>query len=278
MMRVVITLLAVGLGLMVFVRWLEPRLAFFPSAGETTTPGDLGVEFSTTTVTTRDGERLHTWLLRAGSPSRALVVYFHGNGGNLSIWAPILSELARHGFDVLAFDYRGYGLSTGRPTETGLYRDADAVIEHASSLLAGSRPLVYWGRSLGTAVAAYAATRRPPDAIVLEAGFPDARSIIRSSPPLALLGLFSTYRFPTAEWLERVQAPALVMHGDADQVIPFALGRALFERVKGAKTFVTIPGGDHNDIRPSDARAYWEAVDSFIHRAGTSRSSLEPIS
>jgi uncharacterized protein len=263
MLRLLVTLLVVGLGLLVLVRWLEPRMAFFPSAGETTTPAEFGVPFAPATIATADGERLRAWMLKASSP-RAQVVYFHGNGGNLAMWAPILSDLARHGFDVLAFDYRGYGLSTGRPTEAGLYRDADAVVDHVVAQLSGSRPIVYWGRSLGTAVAAYAASRKAPDGIVLEAGFPDALAVVRTSPVLALLSVFSTYRFATAEWLDRVQAPALVIHGDADQVIPFKFGRALFERLKGAKTFVTIRGGDHNDAKPIDERLYWDAVDAFM--------------
>ena len=263
MLRVVISLLVIGVGLLLLVRWLEPRLAFFPSAGETTTPADYGVPYAPSTITTADGERLHAWLLKP-TASRALVVYFHGNGGNLSIWAPILSDLARHGFDVLAFDYRGYGVSTGRPTESGVYRDADAILDHLSTALPTARPIVYWGRSLGTAVAAYAASRRPPDGIILEAGFPEARSVVRSSPLLALLSVFSSYRFATAEWLDRVPSPALVLHGEADQVIPFALGQALFSRLNGEKTFVAIPGGDHNDVRPANEQRYWNAVDIFI--------------
>jgi uncharacterized protein len=263
MLRIIVSLLVVGVGLLLLVRWLEPRLAFFPSAGETATPADYGVPFARSTITTADGDRLHAWLLKPAA-SRAFVVYFHGNGGNLSIWTPILSDLAHHGFDVLAFDYRGYGLSSGRPTERGVYRDADAILDHVSTALPVSRPIVYWGRSLGTAVAAYAASRRPPDGIILEAGFPDARAVVRSSPPLALLSVFASYRFATAEWLDRVHAPALVIHGDADQVIPFALGRALFERMKGEKTFIAVPGGDHNDVRPADERLYWNAVDTFI--------------
>ena len=261
-----------------FVRWLEPRFAFFPSAGESTTPSEFGVPFTAATLTTSDGERLRAWLLK-GADSRALIVYFHGNGGNLSSWAQILTDLASHGYDVLAVDYRGYGLSSGRPTESGVYRDADAVLEHFSTANTGSRhfdsaqgrPVIYWGRSLGTAVAAYAASRRRPDGIILEAGFPDARAVVRTSPVLALLSIFSTYRFPTAERLAGVSTPALVLHGDADQVIPFALGRALFDRLSGDKTFVAIPGGDHNDAKPVDERLYWNAVDTFI-RGTRSRS------
>src|SRR5436189_4535962 len=121
-MRLVLILLVGLLGLVVLVRWLEPRLAFFPSPGETTTPHDFGAAYAATTIATSDGGRLRVWLLRAPAP-RALIVYFHGNGGNLSMWAPILADVAHRGYDVLAFDYRGYGESSGKPSETRLYRD-----------------------------------------------------------------------------------------------------------------------------------------------------------
>jgi pimeloyl-ACP methyl ester carboxylesterase len=228
------------------------------------------VPFTAITLPTADGEQLHAWLLNAAN-AKAFVVYFHGNGGNLSIWAPILSDLAGHGYDVLAVDYRGYGLSSGRPTESGVYRDADAVLEHLVKTHTESSPVIYWGRSLGTAVAAYAASRRRPDGIVLEAGFPDARAIVRTSPVLAFLSVFSTYRFPTAERLAGVDTPALVLHGDADRVIPFALGRALYDRLTGDKTLVAIRGGDHNDATPADERVYWGAVDAFAGKIARRR-------
>jgi len=263
--------LVLGLvGLVVFVRWLEPRFAFFPSPGETTTPEEFGVSFRATTVSTADGEGLRVWHLRprladgAGKAPIALIIYFHGNGGNLSMWAPILADIARRGHDIVAFDYRGYGLSGGKPTETGLYRDADAVLEYAWTLRSETQPIVYWGRSLGTAVAAYAATRRAPDGIIVESGFPDARSIVRSDPLLAFLSLFASYRFPAARFLDRARVPALVIHGDADQIIPFRLGQQLFETMKADKRFVTIRGGDHNDAQPADPSTYWNAVDGFI--------------
>jgi len=256
-------LVIVSACLAVFVRWLEPRFAFFPTPGETTTPRDFGVAFEPAAIDTADRERLRVWHLHAESP-RALVVYFHGNGGNLSVWAPILAVVARHGYDLIAFDYRGYGLSTGRPSESGLYRDVDAIVPHAAASRRASLPLVYWGRSLGSTMAAYASTRHRPDGLILESGFPDARALVRSSPLLALLAPFSTYRFPTVEHANSERAPVLVMHGTADSVIPVEMGRALYDRLEGAKTFVEIVGGDHNDTRPPDERAYWRAVDDFI--------------
>src|SRR5262245_3646660 len=113
-------------------------------------------------------------------------------------------------------------------------------------------------------MAAYAASVKRPDRLVLESGFPDARAVVRSSPLLALLAPLSSYRFPTPAFLRGVRAPALVMHGDRDSVIPFRLGQELFEAIEGPKRFVTIAGGDHNDAAPADAAAYWSAIDRFV--------------
>jgi fermentation-respiration switch protein FrsA (DUF1100 family) len=245
------------------VRAVEPSLAFFPTTGEDVTPRDFGRRFDALTLATADGERLHAWHLPADAP-RAQIIYFHGNGGNLSVWAPILVPLAQRGYSVLAVDYRGYGLSSGRPSERGLYRDVDAVLDRAWRDRDPRIPMVYWGRSLGSTMAAYAATVKPSDRIVLESGFPDARAVVRSTPVLALLMPFASYRFPTAAFMHGVRTPVLVMHGDRDSVIPFDLGRTLFDRIEGPKRFVTIAGTDHNDAAPADAEAYWSAVDRFV--------------
>lgn len=260
--------------LAVLVRWLEPRLAFFPFPGEDETPQQAGIPFEAVTIHTTDGERLRAWLMTPPAPhaARARIVYFHGNGGNLSNWSPILATIVRHGYAVLAVDYRGYGLSTGRPTERGLYRDVDAVVAHPWPEAVNTLPLIYWGRSLGGAMAAYAATARKPDGVIIEAGFPSARAAVRSSPVLAVLSLLASYRFPAGEFLNQANAPVLMLHGDRDRVIPFALGRELFDQVTAPKEFVAIPGGDHNDAAAPDPRPYWAAIDRFIAaRAGTTR-------
>jgi fermentation-respiration switch protein FrsA (DUF1100 family) len=267
-----VALIGLVVVLAVLVRAIEPSFAFFPLVGETETPADYGIRYEALTIETSDGERLHAWRLPANRP-RAEIVYFHGNGGNLSVWTPILAGVARRGYSVLAFDYRGYGLSTGRPSERGLYRDVDAVLARAASQRDVRIPLVYWGRSLGTAIAAYAATVARPHGLILESGFPDARALVRSSPPLAFLALFSTYRFPTAQFANRAGAPILVIHGDHDSVVPFALGRALFDRISGPKELVIVAGGDHNDAAPSDAARYWDAVERFIVRVNSGNGS-----
>ena len=259
-MLIAVTGLVVVLG----VRLLEPRMAFFPFAGEDVTPRQLGADFTAHTFETADGERLRAWHLPRAD-AVAQVVYFHGNGGNLSIWTDVLVGLWRQRLDVVAVDYRGYGLSTGSPTEQGLYRDVEATITHVDATMRRPElPLIYWGRSLGTAMAGYAATRGRPDGVVLEAGFPSAKALFDRNPVMLVLSAFSTYRFATAEWMANVQTPALVIHGDRDSVIPYRLGQRLYEALPGRKRFVTIPGGDHNDPAPADPEPYWSAVREFI--------------
>ena len=269
--KLLIVLVVLIVVLAVVVRLVEPRFAFFPTVGDTPPPSEPGVQITPWSVDTRDGERVQGWSLEPPAP-RAVILYFHGNGGNLSIWAPILVGVARQGFSVVAFDYRGYGASTGRPTEQGLYRDVYAVVERVKTMPPRPLPMVYWGRSLGTAMAAYATTVAAPDGVILESGFPDARSVARASPVLALLSVFASYRFPTAEFMRRSTAPlpARVMHGDSDSVLPIALGRSLFARINEPKAFVTIRGGDHNDLTPPDPE-YWTQVNRFVAGLAASR-------
>jgi fermentation-respiration switch protein FrsA (DUF1100 family) len=189
------------------------------------------------------------------------------------MWSDVLVGIVRRGYEVVAVDYRGFGLSTGTPSEQGLYRDVDATVGYvAQHLRRPEMPLIYWGRSIGSSMAAYAASTRPPDGVILEAGFPDARAIFAGNPLMMVLTMFATYRFPTAEWMSRVSAPALVLHGDVDSIIPYRLGQRLYESLPGPKRFVTIEGGDHNDPEPPDAAAYWGAVQEFISSTAESPS------
>jgi uncharacterized protein len=172
----------------------------------------------------------------------------------------------KRGYSVCAIDYRGYGVSSGRPTERGLYRDVDATLARAWTDAAPGVPLVFWGRSLGGSMAAYAGTVRRADGLILESAFPDSRAVVRDSPVLMALSLFASYRFPTATFVNRTTMPVLQLHGDRDSVIPFALGQELFERIREPKTFVVIRGGDHNDTIAPDPAAYWTAIDTFVGR------------
>lgn len=264
-MRLLLFLLVALAALKVLVWWLEPRMAFFPTEGVQQTPAAAGLAFEELRIQTDDGETLNAWWLPHPSP-RGQVLFWHGNGGNLSLWLDVIAGLRKQEFSVLAVDYRGYGASTGRPSEQGLYRDADAALrvfrERASQ---PDVPVIYWGRSIGTVVAAYAAAKSRPDALVLESPFPDMFAIIGGNPVLRVLALFSGYRFPTARFLEQYDGPLLVVHGEADSIIPFSAGRRVFEEARGSrKTFVPIPGADHNDLHVANPVPYWRAIDAFV--------------
>jgi fermentation-respiration switch protein FrsA (DUF1100 family) len=246
------------------VWWLEPRMAFFPFAGVQETPAVVGVPFAEHKIPTADGETLHAWWLEHTSP-RAQIVYWHGNGGNLSLWMPVLVDMHKRGFSVLAVDYRGYGGSTGKPSERGIYKDGDAAVEYFAAKLARKDvPTIYWGRSLGCAVAAYTASRRAPSGLVLESPFPNVAFLFTNNPVMRFLSVFSTYRFDTAKHLQQYAGPLLIVHGDADSIIPFAAGKRVFEQASTkSKTFAVLQGADHNDVYASHPQ-YAAVIDRFI--------------
>jgi pimeloyl-ACP methyl ester carboxylesterase len=243
---------------------LERRLVFFPSAGQDADPASLGITYQDVRLPTSDGETLVAWQLEPRNPI-ADVVYFHGNGGNLSLWLPILAVLHAQHLRVLAVDYRGYGLSTGRPSEEGLYLDAEAVARHAvASRKPGERPLIFWGRSLGGPVAASATHVVRPDGLILESSFPDKAAVVRSQPLLRVLNSFGAYRFDTVGLLEHFRGPVLVLHGNGDSIVPFMLGRELYDRLDTSKRFVEIEGADHNDLIDQSRADYWKPVIDFV--------------
>lgn len=266
---VVLAVVAAIAGVLMFksvIGALEAKLVFFPYRGEDRNPSSLGIPYEAVGLETSDGERLVAWQLEPERPI-ADVVYFHGNGGNLSVWLPVLAALHAVNLRVLAVDYRGYGLSTGRPSEEGVYRDAEAAARHAARNRAtrSARPLVFWGRSLGGPIAASAARVVRPDGLVLESTFSNKAAVIRSNLLLRMLNVLAAYRFDTVETLNDLNIPVLVMHGEEDSIVPFAAGRELYERLGAPKRFVSIAGTDHNDFVDLTRADYWTPVLEFVH-------------
>lgn len=252
---------------------LEPRLTFFPLRGLTSTPQKGEISYQEMTVPTRDGENVHAWALHHPE-ARAEVVFFHGNGGNLSLWLDFLLELYHQSLTVIAFDYRGYGKSTGSPTEAGLYEDTAALVDHFWAHV--HRPIssvLYWGRSLGGVMAAYATTVRKPDGLVLEATFSDKDSLLHHYPLLRILAAFSRYRFPTVEFLRDLDRPVLVIHGTHDEVVPFSEGRKLFHQLNTEKYFYEIGGADHGNLHLIEPEHYQAEVWEFIEKLTSGQDS-----
>jgi hypothetical protein len=214
-------------------------------------------------LTASDGVQIHGWKLRAEPAAEWVTLYLHGNAGNLTHRVDHMEMIPRAGSDLFLVDYRGYGKSKGKPTEDGIYRDADAAYEYL--IAAGYQPeqLVIYGESLGTAAAVDLASRRACAGVVLEAPFPSASSV--AGHVLPLLGpLAARGRLETARKLPQVKAPLLVIHGTLDQVIDYQLGQEVFKAANEPKVFWTVEGAHHSDIVQVAGEQYTSRLKQFF--------------
>jgi len=241
---------------------LERSFIYYPARGLEGSPRDYGLAHRDVRITADDGVALHGWYV----PGRRAVtlLWSHGNAGNISHRLHNLRLIHdRLGLGVLIFDYRGYGESAGTPTEAGTYRDARAFRGWLrQDPAARVTQVVYFGRSLGAAVAADLAADDPPIALVLETPFVSVQAMANRTLPGA--GYLFRTRYDTLERVTRLRAPLLLLHGDRDEVVPFDQGRTIFERAPEPKTFFRIPGAHHNDTYLVGGDPYWDAWERFL--------------
>lgn len=225
-------------------------------------PTDL--VFADACFTAEDGTRLHGWYCPSENP-RAVVLYLHGNAGNLSHRTDLLRELQqRHRLSVLIFDYRGYGRSEGRPDENGILQDARAARAWLAARAGiDQSQIVLMGRSLGAAVAVDLAANEGARGLILQSTFTSLPDVAASKPIIGSLASAMQGRLNSIDKIAAYRGPLLLSHGDADSVIPYAHGLKLFEVANLPKRFVTIPGGDHNDPQTAE---YHVEFDRFIDR------------
>lgn len=211
---------------------------------------------------TRDGLTLHGWLFRAGEPGAPVMIWFHGNAGNLTDRADMAVEHAKRGVSVFLFDYRGFGRSEGKPSEHGTLEDALATFDYVRQL--GPEPIVLYGESIGGPYAAYVAKeRKTVRAVVIENSFPSLRALGNAIYHPLPLGWFAPFALRTARWLNHAGVPVLVMHGTRDAVIPYALGRQLYDELEVPKELLTSHAG-HCEIPLFEADRYYKTVNRFV--------------
>jgi fermentation-respiration switch protein FrsA (DUF1100 family) len=241
-------------------------LLYFPSREILRTPGDFGCTFEEVSVTTEDGETLGGWWIDGDPPVIGHVLFCHGNGGNISDRVGTAASLAAAGLDVLLFDYRGYGTSTGSADEPGTYRDAHAA---AAALLAhaGVDPgrIFYLGESLGGAVALQLATEAPPCGLILQSTFTSIRDVARRHYPFIPTRLVPD-AYPSVQRIGRLRTPLLVLHGERDETVPLDLGQALFDAAPEPKRMRVFPGLAHDISIASEE--YARAIADFVRSSG----------
>mgnify|MGYP002338701595 CR=1 FL=1 len=266
--------LVLGYGAIVGLAFaFQDQLLFQPSNRLLATPDDAGMDHEDVRLNTEDGETLHGWWIPAAGVSRETspdttaahtLLFFHGNAGNISGRLESVQQFHQLGLNVLIVDYRGYGQSTGSPSEQGLYRDAAACWEYLTEDR-GIAPadIVVFGRSMGGGPATWLAVRERAGALILESVFtnvPDVGAHHYSFLPVRAL---ATNQFDNEARVPEIETPTLHIHSRGDRVVPFELGRRVYEAAAEPKQFLEIEGG-HNDGFLVSADAYLRTIDQFL--------------
>lgn len=248
------------------------RLIFFPDPVLHQTPASAGLAFDDVFFTTEDNVRLHGWFVRHPG-AVATLIWFHGNAGNISHRVENIKMLhERLPINIFIFDYRGYGQSGGKVSEAGTYKDGVAAINFLQNkYVVSGKEMIIFGRSLGAAIAAEMATRFDCMAVILESPFASIQEMARAIVPFLPLGALTTTRYATIEKVRAIKAPLLVLHGDRDEVVPFAQGEQVFAAAPAPKTFYTIRGAGHNDTYWVGGEPYFQAWRQHIEAAQRKR-------
>jgi fermentation-respiration switch protein FrsA (DUF1100 family) len=237
----VVTLLLLN----VWMYFQQPRMIFYPLRELYQTPAEWGLDYEDVTLHTADDVQLHGWYIPQPQ-SQHVLLFFHGNAGNISHRRDSIEIFHRLGLNVLIIDYRGYGQSTDSPSEQGLYRDAKASWHFLTQEKGfSSKQIIIFGRSLGAAIAARLAAEVQARGLILESTFSSAREFARVVFPVLSRLVLIRYDFDTTESIQRVNAPVLVLHSPDDEIMPFHLAEKVFESAHQPKRFVRLRG-DHN--------------------------------
>ncbi len=248
LIRLLITV-AVGYLLLVLLMYaMQSRLVHLPhipGRALIATPQDIGLEYRSVQLRTADGVRLHGWWVPAEN-ARGTVLFFHGNAGNISHRLDSLRIFNRLEVDVFIIDYRGYGNSDGRPSEQGLYRDAEAAYRYLveERQIAPERVIAF-GRSLGAAVAAWTAAHHELGGLILESAFISVPELGAELYPFLPVRTLSRLRYDTRAWLQRSDLPVLIVHSERDEIVPYRHGLALYQAAGESGRLLTLQG-DHN--------------------------------
>jgi uncharacterized protein len=255
-----------------FAYLTQRSLLYFPGPGPVDRAASVLASGEDVALRTEDGLTLGAWFVAPSVPATGVTVLVcNGNAGDRSYRAGLARGLAAHGFAVLLFDYRGYGGNAGAPTEHGLRADARAALAYLRSRDdVNPQRIVYFGESLGAAVAADLARYEAPFALVLRSPFPSIAEIGRFHYPyLPVFDVLVMDRYRVDAALAEVRAPLLVVAGDRDDIIPLSFSRQVHDRFRGPKRLLTIAGSGHNDPMLAEGPELVAAVARFVADAAS---------
>lgn len=252
------------LALMLFL--FQDRMVFLsnlPGRALTATPRDAGFDYEDVTLETSDGLKLHGWYVPAAQ-ARGVVLFLHGNAGNISHRLDSIAIFRELGLDTLIIDYRGYGQSQGKPSEQGTYLDAEAAWHYlVSNREVAADRIIVFGRSLGGAVAAWLANQYRPAALIIESSFSSALDMARKLYPFMPVRLITRLDYPVKLYVSRLHCPLLVIHSRDDEIIPFTMAEAIYNSAAEPKSLLEI-WGDHNNGFLLSGDRYLSGLNEFI--------------
>jgi uncharacterized protein len=264
--KLIVAALAAGglyCAVVVLLALQQRHYLYFPDTSRPVLPGAAVAKARALTVHTEDGLDLLAWLAPPADDAQPVVLYLHGNGGNIGYRAARFARLSRLGWGMLLLEYRGYGGNPGAPSEAGIYADARAGYAALRALGIPAQRILLWGESLGTGVAVRLATEVDVGAVLLEAPYTSITAIAQKRFPFVPVAWLLQDRFDLIGRIPQVHAPVLVMTGERDAIVPPEMGRAVFAAAHEPKVLWLAPNAGHNDLAEAGA---FDVVQAFVRQ------------
>lgn len=259
-----VILLVFYVAFLITIYFMQDRILYYPEREVVQTPLDIGVEYEEVTLQTNDNVTISGWYIPA-KHERGVLLFCHGNAGNISHRLASISIFHNVGLSVMIFDYRGYGKSEGNPSEKGTYLDAEAAWDYLVDMKQKSpERIIVFGRSLGAAVATDIALKKIPACLILESSFLSVPEMGKEHYPWIPVKYLSKYHYSTRDKIQSITCPKLIIHSPDDEIVPFEHGKSIFEKAVQPKEFLQIKGG-HNEGFLISGDSYIEGLKRFVN-------------
>ncbi|WP_353780161.1 alpha/beta fold hydrolase [Winogradskyella sp. 3972H.M.0a.05] len=260
--KVILSLVAIYVMFGAALYFIQETILFRPTVLEQQYQFEFDHSFEELNFNTTDGAVINAIHFKAENP-KGIIIYFHGNAGDLSRWGKITEQFVDFNYDVLVMDYRTYGKSTGKLSEKALYEDAQLCYDYAANLF-NVEDIIIFGRSLGTGVASHLASKNACSQLILETPYYSIADVAKYRFPIFPVKALLKYKIPTYKYLEEVDCPITIFHGTEDYVVPYNSGKKLKDASSKDINFITIEGGEHNNL--VDFEIYREGLEDLLNQ------------
>jgi alpha-beta hydrolase superfamily lysophospholipase len=261
MKAVLLTISIIILLLFLLGGCIQEKLLFYPDKLPADHKYNFPTKFEELNFETAKNVKINALHFKAES-SKGVVLYFHGNAGALDSWGNVAPAFLKSNYDLLIIDYRGFGKSTGKMSEKGLFHDAQFIYDKLKDQYTENKIIVY-GRSIGTGIAAHIAANNSPYKLILETPYYNLKDLVKNIYPAAPRFILR-YRLKTNEYLPEVKCPVYLFHGTADEVIYYGSSQKLQPLLKPGDSLITVPGGRHNDL--SGYEEYRKGLEQILEK------------